>query len=76
MHQLLALMRAAEQYQLARHRDTAIALDTVTVHISELKLRANSLNIYDIKPFFSSHVFKSYGMSLNERDGVIIKSFK
>ena len=71
LHQLVSLMNDAEKYQQAQ-RSTS---DVVQVYISDLQKRANDLNIFDLKPFFNSKVFKSYGMEVNERSGMIVKRF-
>lgn len=73
MHQLLSLMRDAEQYQTAQNR--GISNSNIQVYVTDLQKRANVLNIFDLKPFFNSYVFKSHNMHLNEHEGLIIKMF-
>jgi DNA replication licensing factor MCM2 len=72
LHQLVSLMNDAEKYQRAQQSGTT---EVVQVFISDLQKRASDLNIFDLKPFFNSKVFKSYGMEVNERSGMIVKRF-
>lgn len=72
LHQLLSLMNDAEKYQQAQSNTSSTE---VQVFISDLQTRANGLNIFDLKPFFNSKLFKGYGMEVNERSGMIVKRF-
>ena len=65
-------MRDAEQYQTAQNRGNT---NNIQVYITDLQKRANAINIFDMKPFFNSYVFKSHNMHINEQEGVIIKVF-
>ncbi|KAI3624288.1 MCM2 [Malassezia furfur] len=48
---------------------------TVTVPLSELETRAKELDLYDVRPFLLSRVFKANGYVYSEADGTITKRF-
>jgi hypothetical protein len=43
--------------------------------MDDLENRAKSLNIFDLRPFYESAPFKNYGLHLDERNRMIVKSF-
>ena len=45
------------------------------IYIDELDSRAKTLNVYDLRPFFKSALFRNHGMHVDEAKGIIIKSF-
>ena len=71
MHQLQSLTAEAEKYKLLTRNTSPITV----VYISTLENRAKELNIYDLKPFFNSKVFRSHGFTARESEGVIEKSY-
>lgn len=45
------------------------------VYINDLENRAKELNIFDLRPFYNSLIFKNHGMSVDERSGLIVKRY-
>jgi hypothetical protein len=71
MHQLQSLLVDAEKYKLI----TRNASPVTVIYISALENRAKELNIFDLKPFYQSALFRSNGFSVKEAEGVIEKSY-
>mmetsp|Transcript_3003 Transcript_3003/g.4568 ORF Transcript_3003/g.4568 Transcript_3003/m.4568 type:complete len:949 (+) Transcript_3003:31-2877(+) len=72
MHQLQGLIRDAEKYHQLRYKKSA---DIVKVYMDDLENRAKSLNIFDLRPFYDSMMFRNYGLHLDERNRMIVKTF-
>ncbi|CAE7542095.1 MCM2, partial [Symbiodinium microadriaticum] len=72
LHQLQGLIRDAEKYHQLRYKKSA---DQVKVYMDDLENRAKSLNIFDLRPFYESALFKNHGLHLDERNRMIVKSF-
>jgi DNA replication licensing factor MCM2 len=72
MHELQQMIRTKENFGQIRYQKTS---QTVVVFIDELESRAKTLNVYDLRPFFGSALFRNHGMHVDESQGVIIKSF-
>eukprot|EP01041_Mallomonas_annulata_P002923 gene2923-5737_t len=68
MHQLQGLLRDSEKYQQLRYKKVR---DTVEVFIDDLEKRARDLNIFDLRPFYSSRLFKSHGLRVDETLGSV-----
>jgi hypothetical protein len=51
------------------------AAETVKIYMDDLENRAKTLNIFDLRPFYTSLLFKNYGLSLDEGTRMIIKTF-
>lgn len=60
------------QYGAGRHREPPAA---VSVPIGELEARARDVEIFDVRPFLLSRVFRTNGYAWNEADGTITKRF-
>ena len=73
MHQLQSLVRDQQVYRTAKIGTKP--LDTVEIHMEELENRAKSLNIYDLRPFYESLLFRNNSFEADDRRKVIIKSF-
>jgi hypothetical protein len=43
--------------------------------MEELESRARALNVYDLRPFYNSAMFRNHGLHLNVNDGTIVKAF-
>jgi hypothetical protein len=43
--------------------------------MDDLENRAKTLNIFDLRPFYNSPLFKNYGLALDETTRMIIKTF-
>lgn len=57
------------------HRSTDDGPSAITVPLSELETRAKELDIFDVRPFLLSRVFKANGYVYSEGDGTITKRF-
>lgn len=71
MHQLQNLMRRAEKYQRLRYNQC----ERVSIHADEFEAKMKSLNIFDLRQFYQSSLFKSYGLVYDERERSIVKVF-
>lgn len=60
------------QYARRRQEDGPF---TISVSLAELEARAKELDIYDVRPFLLSRVFKANGYVWNEGQGAISKQF-
>ena len=47
----------------------------ISVPLAELEARAKSVEIYDVRPFMLSRVFRTNGYQWNEALGTITKQF-
>lgn len=77
MHQLQALFRDAEKIaamQQKYQKQTKSSAPQVHVFIEEFENRARLMNIYDMRPFYGSNLFRSHGMRLDASNGVILWS--
>ncbi len=45
------------------------------MYINDLENRAKELTIFDLRPFYNSMVFRNHGMEVDERRGLIIKTY-
>jgi hypothetical protein len=45
------------------------------VYINILENKAKELNIFDLRPFYRSAIFRSSGLTVDEQRRLIIKSF-
>jgi hypothetical protein len=45
------------------------------VFINELENRAKDLNIFDLRPFYRSTIFRNHGLRVDERRQVIVKFY-
>ena len=61
--------------QYGHRRREADAPFTITVSLAELESRAKELDIFDVRPFLLSRVFKANGYVWNESEGTIAKRF-
>ena len=57
-----------------RHRDDEAPM-VVSVPLTELEERAKSVELYDVRPFLLSRVFRANGYQWNETRGTITKQF-
>jgi DNA replication licensing factor MCM2 len=71
MHQLQGLIRDAEKYQQLLG-PVGRGASSIEVYISDLKTKANDLNIHDLTPFFNSSLFRNHGLEVDENRGVIV----
>ena len=71
MHQLRSLVLHQEQDYVSRKKD----IKTIRVYMQDLEKRAKDLNIYELRPFYESAVFRSHGFRVDEREQVIIKDW-
>lgn len=75
MHQLQALFRDAEKIvamQQKYQKQSKSAVPQVHVFIEEFENRARLMNIYDMRPFYGSKLFRSHGMRLDTSNGIIL----
>jgi DNA replication licensing factor MCM2 len=73
MHQLQALFRDAEKIVAIQQRMNKQSKEmTVHVYIEEFENRARIMNIYDLRPFYASAIFRSHGMRLDVGKGCIV----
>jgi DNA replication licensing factor MCM2 len=70
MHHLQALFRDAEKLAMVKQRNNGGEV-AVHVYIEEFENRAKIMNIYDMRPFYASSVFRNHGMRLNSAKGLI-----
>ena len=49
--------------------------ESTEVPMHELENKAKELNIFDLRPFYASQIFKSHGFSINETRQVIVKTY-
>ena len=71
MHQLQSLITEAERYKKLKN----VSTDSTEVFINELEHRAKELNIFDLKPFYKSALFRNHGLRIDERRQVIVKQY-
>lgn len=72
MHQLQGLLRDAERYQQLRYHTVK---ETVEVFVDDLEKRARELNIFDLRPFYQSALFRHHGLRLDTDANLIVKTF-
>lgn len=46
------------------------------VHTTALESRAKELNIYDLRPFYKSSMFRNHGLILDDVNHIIIKKYQ
>ena len=71
MHQLQSLITEAERYKKLK----GVSSDSTEVFINELEHRARELNIFDLKPFYKSALFRNHGLRVDERRQLIVKQY-
>jgi hydrogenase maturation factor len=49
--------------------------DRTDVYMDALEGRAKDLNIYDLKPFYQSALFRNHGLRVNELTRIITKIY-
>ena len=49
--------------------------ETTEVFMHELENKAKELNIFDLRPFYSSGIFKNHGMKVDLDKRLIIKTY-
>ncbi len=72
MRELHRLVRQAQTFQQLKRR---VHVDKITVDLEDLETKAREFNIYDLTPFFEGANFRRLGFSVDQAQGVIIKSF-
>ncbi len=72
MRELQRLVRQAQTFQQLKRR---AHVDKITMDLEDLEAKGREFNIYDLTPFFESANFKRLGFSVDQAQGVIIKSF-
>jgi hypothetical protein len=70
MHQLQTLIVDAEKYKLITKNNEK----NTSVYASALENRAKELNIFDLRPFYDSSLFKNHGLRVNLAEGKIYYS--
>jgi hypothetical protein len=81
---ILAVKFASSHFQLLvassikieqLRNDRKVSADYTEVFVNDLENRAKDLNIYDLRPFYQSALFRSHGLRVDERRQVIIKQY-
>ena len=65
------LVPSSSLFQVVRK----VVTTSVEIPTSALESRAKELNIYDLRPFYKSSLFRSHGLQVDEQRRVIIKKF-
>lgn len=74
MHHLTSLVKREEQFKLVAAKRNFNAAYT-EVPLNDLENKAKDLNIFDLKPFYQSAVFKKRGFHVDERKQVVVKTY-
>jgi DNA replication licensing factor MCM2 len=74
LHQLQALFRDAQRIAAIQQKHSKANRGNVPAHvfIEEFESRARIMNIYDMRPFYASSLFRTHGMRLDAVNGVIV----
>ncbi|CAM6001659.1 unnamed protein product [Sphagnum balticum] len=72
MHQLQGLVLREEKYQKIKYGRLN---PTIEVAKDELEAKAKELNVFDLKPFYNSCLFKKLGFHADYRHDVIVKKY-
>ena len=74
MHQLRSLVVYQQQDMLSRKKNIQEHKPQSTkVFLQDLEKRAKDINVYDLRPFLESSLFKSHGFRVDFREQVIVK---
>jgi len=71
MHQLRSLVAHQVQDLISRKKE----VQSIKVFLQDLEKRAKDINVYDLRPFFESSLFKSHGFRVDFREQVIVKDY-
>lgn len=71
MHHLRSLVLMEDQDKINRK----IAFTSTSVYMPNLEKRARDINVYDLRPFYESALFRNHGFRIDERNQLIIKDY-
>ena len=75
MHQLRSLVLLQKQHDVNRskqRRSDNSAESETRVYMQDLEKRAKDINIYDLRPFYDSAIFRNHGFRIDDIEQVIV----